>query len=526
MNIKKAIRAEFAAIDVPDAPLTGKVFPQPEAGPSGGDADTASPDGPEPRFYRTRRLRLAVSVVGIALFSIAGAAALALRFGIPEFGPGGPGRPAPPPAESETPLETEDPGGADDPRDDAEYLCVDLASVHISEVLGIAFLDIGTASEALKEKILLAREEYANRLIWYEKICLADGNECILHADPPDLDYTWYEGADIAGAPYSWIAEVAALDAVTAPESLRETILWAREAFREGMGWEDVLISGGVGDAPDTDYEQYLGAEIETAPLELVDEIACLSIGLAPEALRETIRQARERLLNEVILSAMPDMQAIQILGGSVDGKALFIVAPLSEGKRVEFEFLKTSRIFPPWERYEKEEYIMDYSHLTPKKYEDALRELKSLLEQIYGPMEVRAADAADYARYAGVEMETAPEALIGAIAFLDLEAAPEGLQEKIRQARNVIIHSTEWTLGDPSHSFQREHDEPHRQYFIPRFNDLFPGWDSPKYTLQDFDTWQLLEVRGANYSLYGGPLYHVFYHEGDGIPRKTLEIR
>ena len=65
--------------------------------------------------------------------------------------------------------------------------------------------------------------------------------------------------------------------------------------------------------------------------------------------------------------------------------------------------------------------------------------------------------------------------------AYLDYESATEEMKEKILEARNVIIFSSDWVADGYSGSIQNvETGEIVKE--LPAFSELFPGWDMPVY--------------------------------------------
>ena len=81
-------------------------------------------------------------------------------------------------------------------------------------------------------------------------------------------------------------------------------------------------------------------------------------------------------------------------------------------------------------------------------------------------------ASGANRTDYVNVDIETASRSVIEEIAHLDIGVASRSLQEKIIQARDVIIFSTSsWVADEYADDFPD----------TPKFSDLFPSWDLPK---------------------------------------------
>ncbi len=60
--------------------------------------------------------------------------------------------------------------------------------------------------------------------------------------------------------------------------------------------------------------------------------------------------------------------------------------------------------------------------------------------------------------------------------AYLDLDTAPISLRDDILKARDVIIHSEGWTVDGTGFVVQPDGTTT----ALPKFSDLFPGWDLP----------------------------------------------
>lgn len=81
-----------------------------------------------------------------------------------------------------------------------------------------------------------------------------------------------------------------------------------------------------------------------------------------------------------------------------------------------------------------------------------------------------------------GIPAEEKSAALLEAeqYAWLDLDTASPELQEKILDARNLIIRSTEWVAdGYSMYVGDVRTGEIIRE--IPKFSEVFPGWDPPE---------------------------------------------
>ena len=82
----------------------------------------------------------------------------------------------------------------------------------------------------------------------------------------------------------------------------------------------------------------------------------------------------------------------------------------------------------------------------------------------------------------AGIPAEEKSAALLEAeqYAWLDLDTASPELREKILDARDVIIRSTEWVAdGYSMYVGDVRTGEIIRE--IPKFSEVFPGWDPPE---------------------------------------------
>lgn len=291
------------------------------------------------------------------------------------------------------------------------------------------------------------------------------------------------------------------------------------------------------------DYAQYANVDFDTASLELIEEIAFLEISDTPESMRDTILQARDvlrnnkewwdehNLLYQITIDGDFWHQDAWLIGESEAGGFAFGIFVELDGTFEEFpetgllqnagktltEVLvvepEFSEMFPDCNKSPTVP-ILDYSAMTPKKYEVALEELKQLLKQAYGDMETNTlASTAQYAQYAEIDIETAPSKLIGEIAYLDINTAPESLKETILQARSVIIFSTGWVTDDPENhgSF---HSETSERFFIPKFSDLFPDWDLPNEI--DITTGEMTSAKSSSFHTESGhPPYYVLYYEG-----------
>lgn len=64
-------------------------------------------------------------------------------------------------------------------------------------------------------------------------------------------------------------------------------------------------------------------------------------------------------------------------------------------------------------------------------------------------------------------------------IAHLDIDTADEETKEAILSARNEIIYSREWVAD--GYSMEVVDSEGNVKRTIPKFSELFPGWDLPK---------------------------------------------
>lgn len=82
----------------------------------------------------------------------------------------------------------------------------------------------------------------------------------------------------------------------------------------------------------------------------------------------------------------------------------------------------------------------------------------------------------------AGIPAEEKSAALLEAeqYAWLDLDTASPELREKILDARDVIIHSTEW-VADGYSMYVEDVRTGELIREIPKFSEVFPGWDPPE---------------------------------------------
>ncbi len=69
--------------------------------------------------------------------------------------------------------------------------------------------------------------------------------------------------------------------------------------------------------------------------------------------------------------------------------------------------------------------------------------------------------------------------------AYLDLESASPALKEKILQARRQIIFSTDW-VADGYSMWVEDIRTGEIIREIPKFSEVFPGWDIPKEKKMD----------------------------------------
>lgn len=64
-------------------------------------------------------------------------------------------------------------------------------------------------------------------------------------------------------------------------------------------------------------------------------------------------------------------------------------------------------------------------------------------------------------------------------LAYSDLESASPEQKEKILDAREAIIWASEWQ--DDDSCFIKSNSDRMTWYELPRFRELFPGWDKPR---------------------------------------------
>ncbi len=64
-------------------------------------------------------------------------------------------------------------------------------------------------------------------------------------------------------------------------------------------------------------------------------------------------------------------------------------------------------------------------------------------------------------------------------LAYSDLDSASPEQREKILDAREAIIWASEWQ--DDDSCFVKSNSETKTWYELPRFSELFPGWDKPR---------------------------------------------
>ncbi len=125
--------------------------------------------------------------------------------------------------------------------------------------------------------------------------------------------------------------------------------------------------------------------------------------------------------------------------------------------------------------------------------------EFKAVTNELY-----RAVAQSDYTGLTGVELDNAtahtlrdagwdvtvenPEVSLSAIdvdeetkalAYSDLESATPEMQAKIRAAREEIIYASGWTACDSVSTFLLDL-RTKEVSILPRFQDLFPGWEVP----------------------------------------------
>lgn len=64
--------------------------------------------------------------------------------------------------------------------------------------------------------------------------------------------------------------------------------------------------------------------------------------------------------------------------------------------------------------------------------------------------------------------------------AYMDIDKAPDYLQDDILEARNQIIFSQGWT-ADGINGYVCDLETGEKLYDLPKFSELFPDWDIPK---------------------------------------------
>ncbi|MCL2084233.1 MAG: hypothetical protein FWH06_03120 [Oscillospiraceae bacterium] len=176
-------------------------------------------------------------------------------------------------------------------------------------------------------------------------------------------------------------------------------------------------------DGADVDYAKYAGVDVETASLETVEEIAFLDFYAAPESLRDTIIQARNVLLFTNEFWKKHNVSQVALEADTFWKQEIWLIGERGTGvfafeKVLETAELGETLIFAP-----------TYADLFP----DAVF--------MFG----ESAIMLDYARYAGVDLETASLETVEKIAFLNLGEAPESLRASILYARDVFIRRVEW---------------------------------------------------------------------------------
>ena len=85
-------------------------------------------------------------------------------------------------------------------------------------------------------------------------------------------------------------------------------------------------------------------------------------------------------------------------------------------------------------------------------------------------------------------------------IAHLDLASADKETKEAILAARNEIIFSHEWVAD--GYSMEVVDSEGNVKRTIPKFSELFPGWDLPKATKNSTPTTLPMKTEKSTYDL------------------------
>lgn len=81
-------------------------------------------------------------------------------------------------------------------------------------------------------------------------------------------------------------------------------------------------------------------------------------------------------------------------------------------------------------------------------------------------------------------------DAEVYTLANMDIETAPPEMKADILAARNKIIFSTdEWYADSAGIIVAKVDHEKKEWYEVPKFSELFPGWDLPKNTVNNVET-------------------------------------
>lgn len=180
------------------------------------------------------------------------------------------------------------------------------------------------------------------------------------------------------------------------------------------------------------------------------------------------------RIMSCLIIAALLTVGAVLILAHpNISGTP---IAPSSESVNIP----QAGTALQTADAIEEFSATPDSAMQIPRKYEDALQEFITLLlkENPAYRQEETFADTETYSGYAEIDIETASQSVLGDIAYLNVNAAPSMLREKIIRARDKIIHSTRWAIN-PENSYECDMVTFER-LFIPKYVDLFPDWELP----------------------------------------------